>query len=1117
MWRISLRRMRADWPLAAAAWLITLLAAVLFASGLIYPSAAAEAGLRRALSDVDVASRSVEVGRYDDVSSAPDLDAAAMPVLLATIGRSGGQVNRDWRGTATLALSGTPGSKAGDQADVGFLDGLSEHATLRAGAFPIDSTGGDVVEAVLAAPAADALGLRVGDTVDLLANPATRPVDVRIRLVGIYTPTDAAEPFWNGDEQLITGRHENAQYRTFGPFLVTMPDLLSGVGAEGLRLRWRIFPDFNRLAVDDAGALRGGIVGIPNRLLVDTGRTFTLQSELPAILDGAERSLLVSRTSVILLMAQLALLAGYAIVLTASVLVDHRRVDTALLRARGAGSIDLGILALIEALLFAVTSVAIAPWLAAGAVSLFNEVGPLADVGLTLGPRVSGDSYIAAALAGALCVLLLVLPAALSARAFVAEQAGRSRQETRTFGQRVGLDLVLVVITAIALWQLRLYGAPLTRTVQGTLGLDPLLVAAPGIGLLAGGVLALRLMPLLAEAAQAAVGRSRGLVASLGSRQLARRPLRYTRSALLLMLAVSMGVFALSYAATWSGSQRDQAAYQAGADVRVTDARPTTDLPLWAQGAAIDAIPSVAAAMPVERVVDGIKFSTTGSSDLLALDAATASGIVLTRDDATATLSPLLPRLADARPSSELPALPKGSATLRVSPVVDIGTITRFIYDPETDTGTYIVIDPATVNVRVSASVILRDERGRLYRFESPVQGFTGAATTVAIPLRDATAASDLRLDGSVGIATLELEIWMPTGTTTSVATVGFRAVEASGTADGSWSDVPLGRVPEWTATIGSPQPFADSRRSVRVRDTVVDLTDGGDPFGSFSEEAHHATAVVTLMPTDLGPAGGSLPVIANAAFLDRFGFEVGDTTTATVVGEPTGIEIVGAVDTFPTTDPGRPLLVADAPTVGLLRLQTQNPRAAAGEWWLAAAGGDATALAADLQRSSLAGRATVVASDRARALSTDPVALGVIGALTLGFLTTALFAIVGLTASAAVAARQQRTEYALLRALGLSGRQLSASLWLENGSVATISVVAGTGLGLLVAWLVLPFIAVTQSGAAPVPPVLIDVPWVEVLALDAVTGAALAISVLLVVGMLRRLGVASALRMAED
>ena len=270
-----------------------------------------------------------------------------------------------------------------------------------------------------------------------------------------------------------------------------------------------------------------------------------------------------------LLMAQLAILAIYSVILIASLLADHRRPDTAGLLSRGAGPSQVGFLALAEGILIAIPAAVLGPWLAVAAVAILNVVGPLADVGLDTQPRVTVEGYLAAGAIAIVCVALLVLPSMLSARSLSAEQRGLTRHETRTLGQRMGLDIALLAISCIALWQLRLYGAPLTRTVQGSLGIDPLLVVAPAISLLAGGVLALRILPLLAQGAEAVVSRRRDLVATLGSRQLARRPLRYTRSALLLMIAVSMGVLTVSYAATWSSAQRDQAAYQAGADVRV--------------------------------------------------------------------------------------------------------------------------------------------------------------------------------------------------------------------------------------------------------------------------------------------------------------------------------------------------------------------------------------------------------------------------------------------------------------------------------------------------------------------------------------------------------------------
>jgi hypothetical protein len=87
---------------------------------------------------------------------------------------------------------------------------------------------------------------------------------------------------------------------------------------------------------------------------------------------------------------------------------------------------------------------------------------------------------------------------------------------------------VLVAVAVIAMLQLRLYGATLTRNTRGTLGVDPLLVAAPAIGLVAGAVLAIRIVPRLAELVERALARTKGLIGSLAARQVA-RPLRYTR------------------------------------------------------------------------------------------------------------------------------------------------------------------------------------------------------------------------------------------------------------------------------------------------------------------------------------------------------------------------------------------------------------------------------------------------------------------------------------------------------------------------------------------------------------------------------------------------------------
>jgi ABC-type antimicrobial peptide transport system permease subunit len=154
---------------------------------------------------------------------------------------------------------------------------------------------------------------------------------------------------------------------------------------------------------------------------------------------------------------------------------------------------------------------------------------------------------------------------------------------------------------------------------------------------------------------------------------------------------------------------------------------------------------------------------------------------------------------------------------------------------------------------------------------------------------------------------------------------------------------------------------------------------------------------------------------------------------------------------------------------------------------------------------------------DRARALETDPVALGIIGALGIGAVAAALFAIVGFTVSAGVSARERVTEFALLRALGLSSGQLSRWLSLENAVLAAVSLVAGTALGLLIAWIVLPFVSVTRDARTPYPPVTLDVPWSVIGGLVLIGLITLSVVVFGLSHLLRRVGLVSALRVTDE
>jgi hypothetical protein len=254
--------------------------------------------------------------------------------------------------------------------------------------------------------------------------------------------------------------------------------------------------------------------------------------------------------------------------------------------------------------------------------------------------------------------------------------------------------------------------------------------------------------------------------------------------------------------------------------------------------------------------------------------------------------------------------------------------------------------------------------------------------------------------------------------------------------------------------------------------------------------------------------------MLVSDSFLAATGAEVGQVIQLALASGTQPVRIAGSFHRFPTLDPATPAVVADLPTYAAVSFAAHGEVVRPSQWWLQA--GLDRDVAAQLRAPPFRSLGVVSRSERERALLEDPVPLGVIGALALGFVVAAAFAAVGFAASAAAAARSRALEFAVLRSLGLRTSQLSGWISLESGLVVVLSLLGGTALGLLVSWLVLPYVALGTSGAPPVPPVLVSVPWRTVLLLELVLLGALFAVASVLVGRIRALRPAPVLRSGE-
>ncbi|HEX4811681.1 MAG TPA: ABC transporter permease, partial [Nonomuraea sp.] len=247
----------------------------------------------------------------------------------------------------------------------------------------------------------------------------------------------------------------------------------------------------------------------------------------------------------------------------------------------------------------------------------------------------------------------------------------------------------------------------------------------------------------------------------------------------------------------------------------------------------------------------------------------------------------------------------------------------------------------------------------------------------------------------------------------------------------------------------------------------------------------------------------GALPVVLTADLAGTLKLGAGQSGRVGVAGRALEVTVVAVVDSMPTAGAGQRALLADLETLQAHELAAARPPLPVTEWWLAAA--DTTPARTTLRAHPEWDVTAVDQRELAAELRDDPLASGLQGALMLGFAAALGFATLGFLVNGAVAARERRAEFAVLRALGTGSRQMFGLLAVEQAFVIGLSLAAGTGLAVAVGTLVVPHIVLTGQASAVTPGVLLEIPWGAAAALLAATTAVLFAIVAALARRLRR------------
>ncbi|WP_124342908.1 FtsX-like permease family protein [Cellulomonas algicola] len=978
---------------------------------------------------------------------------------------------------------------------------IPEHATLVAGTWPdvaVDAEGR--VPVAVPRTAADALGWTVGTV--LPGRSSETRQDLPMVVVGVHE-LDGPGALWTRD--LLDGAQFHPAWPIPGTFgfntaplygpLVTVPEALAAGPVQVANVRVVAAPHLADAPTADVDALRTALTDGQATLSAAASPVSTgarLATFLPMTIDEAVAGLAVTRITLVVVGLLLVVLAVTVLLLAARLLAERRAAEQTLMASRGATAGQILRLATIEAAGVAAVTALAAPWLARLTYDAITRLDVLRAAGLHQDPGTPVSLWLTCAVAALLLAGVLLLPLLRRRGSVVEAEQQLVRQDRRGGLARSGADLAILVLAGLGIWQLQGYRSPVLAGT-GPARIDPVLVTAPALLLLAGAVLTLRLLPLVAGLGERVASRSRSLVVPLGAWEVGRRPARASGAVLLLTLAVAVASFAQAFLGTWRTSQQEQADLATGTDLRL-DRLPGAPLEQSTRVSALEGTTAVSAVtdrqVAVGGSIDTLSDARRPWAQLLAVDTTHADALLRGRIDGG--WAEVTERLAPDEPATGV-ALPGQVRAL----LVDVGTDAK----PSAD-------------VVASVTLVLQDALGVRTPLAVPVTPHVGEDV------------DDLRVElpeAIEGLSLVGLVVDLESGQdedapedrasrvrgeasamTVSLSDLRVVAPGADGSATGAVTPVALDSA-AWDArppVLGFPEPpgVAVVDGSLRLGVSMIPelLRAGGLTFAGATFEAPEAVPAVI---TD------TLATATTAEVGDEVALDLGD-------GRALAVEVERIVPYLPGHPRGSALLVdRDVLSRATLLWGWADPML--DEWWFEVPDDRVADVAGEIVRTELGDPTTRV---DARAVATDgPLRVGVQAALWVVTIAALALAFAGFAMSATVSVRTRRLELARLQALGAPRGGIVRAVLVEHGIIGVLGVAAGLAIGGLLAGVVGPLLTVSGQGRRPVPRPLVQWEWPAQAVLVAVLVALVALAVATTTNALVRRASGTLLRLGDE
>jgi ABC-type antimicrobial peptide transport system permease subunit len=1133
--RMVAQRALGHWRLFAAMLVGSLLCGSLLASVVLYSDSVRDLGLAHALKtqpefavDARVLSTSQRfTGReYDKLKGTTD-----SLIVAHTTG-----FRRDFihYGRSATFFPVDPGDAVSTddkrlRAHFQYLDRLDQHTRIVEGrapapAPPANEATAPVIEVALGAEIAREQGVSLGREFDLF--PHWRKVDpIRVKVVGLIEPNDLTEEYWFGrtDRFKLSGN----PWATL-PFFVDETTIVRAVGGyladlDGT-LETFIFTDLGAINSSNARQVESRVGALKDDVRSQLPLT-NAETELDRTIKNYREKLFFTRLPLFALMIQIVGVVLFYLVMVSTMVVEKQQGEIALLKSRGAGTRQVLSVFFIEGLGISLIATAVGPFIAWGFIALlgltpsFEELsnGNLIDV------RLTALSFAFAGIGGLLSLIALMWPAWRACRYSITNYKQQiSRPSQQPVFLRYYLDLVLVAIGAFLFYQLRDRGSFVTEGLFGDLSADPVLLASPTLFMLMIALVFLRLFPLALRGVLFLTRRFSGPTASLALTRMARSPLQHSRLILLLLLATAVGMFAAGFRSTLERGYEHRAAYKAGAEARLQDVRQPAAVPAPQFASTIEAATQSTDVCPVIRASGFYSPARFRSDSIVMLGVCSATpgsdgkpgrpgfaDLAFWRDDfAGEGIEALVER-------TRLPAVES-------PPAVAVPSNARYI-------GLWALSPLAPTAAPLG--IRLRDKAGAIWEYRLFPESQQVPLDQFNFWVADLTRPFGTRPSGPAPTAADRqwkveaIFVALPGAPPQVSQQVNMIIDDLSYTSATTLS-------PGWGKTGLPDAQVLDTFEDISAYELVKGVSQTGDP-GALSRapnarngagiglrfiRGRTGTGLVSIRATR---EAGPLPVIANGKYLDKSDIKVGSEIPMYINSQYINVKIVGRFTLFPSFDPDvtEALFVADLES--LRAAATRVPGAGSNfypnEAWIGQPGAGITWTKDGLKEKGLQVETIALRQAIFEEQSRDPlVAASWEGILFISFAAVLLVSALGFITYSGLGAQTRSLEFAILRTMGLSGRQIFGVVSFEQAFVVLGGVAAGTLLGFPLSRLMISYMGLTEQGKTPLPPLQSVINWQSVLTVYVLLGIVVVVTVITLVVLYSRLAVSRALRMGE-